>query len=367
MKKTSLILMSMLIAFSMSATMAFATEETTKTTTETTTETTTDGTTTETTTDTTTEATTETTTEEESGSGKGKGKGQSNKEDKPVPPGLMNALENVAGTPAEAVITGLLAKYLTEEELIDYLDSLATSLEADVEEESTEGTEETTTEETTTEETTTEETDVAVEGSVEEEAVVSPYTKEELRTLAKELKKKLRTEAKEAKEQARLMSKLADIFSETGDTEEAIDSQEEAFKNDFTNLDQVKKLGKLKEKAGNKGVKAYVNGVEPEFDAPPIIKDGRTLLPLRAISEALKATVEWNEELQEITLTRGDTVIKLTLGSSIAYINGQEITLDVSAESIAGRTMVPGRFISEALKAVVKWESETQSVVIYEE
>jgi hypothetical protein len=352
MSKLGLILMSTLIAFSMSATMAFAEETTTEATTETTTETTTDGSTDSTTESTTDSSTVEEDSESDGNTSKGKGKGKSAQEGGFVPPGLLKAMENVKGTPAESVISNLLAQYYTEEELVDYISSLSDSLEADVEEEeSTEGSEETVTEETATEET----------------EATTTYTKEEIRELAKELKKKLRAEAKDAKEQAKLMSKLADVLNKAGDTDEAIDAQEEAFKNDFKNLEQVKKLGKLKEKAGKKGVKAYVNGAEPEFDVPPIIKDGRTLIPLRAISEALGALVGWDAELQEITITRGDIVIKLILGSAKAHVNGQEITLDVPAESLNGRTLIPGRFVSEALQAIVKWEPETQSVVIYEE
>lgn len=152
-----------------------------------------------------------------------------------------------------------------------------------------------------------------------------------------------------------------------GDLEAAAEVQKAAVKLDVTNLNSYKKLGKILEKAGRKGVKAYVNGEEPKFEVPPFIKNGSTLVPFRAISEALKAEVTWNQEEQSVTVVKGDITVKLFIGSTTAYVNGEEVELEVPGEIHEGNTMVPARFISEALKAKVLWEQETLSVVIYEE
>ena len=110
-----------------------------------------------------------------------------------------------------------------------------------------------------------------------------------------------------------------------------------------------------------------VNEVEQRLDAEgtvPFIENGRTLVPLRAIFEALSAKVEWDPETQTVTGTRGGAVILLTIGSSTAYKNGEEIRLDTAPRIVNGRTMVPLRFIAESLGAEVKWIGETQTIVI---
>jgi len=100
------------------------------------------------------------------------------------------------------------------------------------------------------------------------------------------------------------------------------------------------------------------------FDVPPIIENDRTLVPLRAIFEALGANVQWDGQTQTVTAVKGSTEAKLTIGSHIAYKKGQPVTLDVPAKIINDRTMVPLRFVSEALGAAVDWNGETQTVTI---
>jgi hypothetical protein len=151
-----------------------------------------------------------------------------------------------------------------------------------------------------------------------------------------------------------------------GEVTTAVDVQKEAVKLDAGNLELFKKLGKLLEKLGKKGVKAYVNGEEPNFEVAPFIKDGSTLVPFRAISESLKAEVAWDAETRTVTVVKNGITVKLIIGSTIATVDGKEVTLEVPGEIYDGSTMVPVRFISESLKAKVQWEAETQSVVITE-
>lgn len=95
---------------------------------------------------------------------------------------------------------------------------------------------------------------------------------------------------------------------------------------------------------------------------PAQIVNGRTLVPLRAIFEELEAVVAWDGELQKVTATKDDIVIELTINDTLAYINGTQNVLDVPATIIDGSTMVPVRFVSEALNATVYWVDETQTV-----
>ncbi|MGV8150067.1 MAG: stalk domain-containing protein, partial [Alkaliphilus sp.] len=100
------------------------------------------------------------------------------------------------------------------------------------------------------------------------------------------------------------------------------------------------------------------------FDVPPTIIQGRTLVPLRAIFEALGATVSWDGETRTIIGVKDNVIINLIVDSKNAFRNGQLIVLDVPATIINGRTMVPGRFIGESLGAIVDWNQETRTVVI---
>lgn len=110
--------------------------------------------------------------------------------------------------------------------------------------------------------------------------------------------------------------------------------------------------------------KVFLNGSQLQFDVSPVIDDGRTLVPMRTIFEALGAEITWNQVTRTVTAVKGNTKITITVGSKIAYKNGEPFVLDVPAKIISGRTMVPLRFISESLGADVSWDGATQSVRI---
>ena len=115
-----------------------------------------------------------------------------------------------------------------------------------------------------------------------------------------------------------------------------------------------------------------VNGNKLNFDQPPIIKDGRTLVPLRAIFEALGAEVTWLGEEQAIAAQSGDTTIVMQIGNNqfgkmTSSDNGVTYDLDVPPEIINGRTLVPARAVAEALDCSVDWDGNTQTVTIISE
>lgn len=111
-------------------------------------------------------------------------------------------------------------------------------------------------------------------------------------------------------------------------------------------------------------IKVMLNGSELSFDQPPIIKDDRTLVPLRAIFEAMGATVDWDEATHTVTSKRGSTTINLTIGSNVLYKNGVETYLDVPAQLVSDNTMVPVRAIAEAFGADVNWDGDTKTIYI---
>ncbi|MFD2442553.1 copper amine oxidase N-terminal domain-containing protein [Bacillus sp. CGMCC 1.16607] len=100
------------------------------------------------------------------------------------------------------------------------------------------------------------------------------------------------------------------------------------------------------------------------FEQPPMMKGGSTIVPLRVIFEELGASVNWNSKTQSVTAKKGSTTIVLTINKKVATINGKSISLQSPPELINGHTMVPVRFVSEALGANVKWDGGSKTVFI---
>lgn len=116
---------------------------------------------------------------------------------------------------------------------------------------------------------------------------------------------------------------------------------------------------------GHQDIKVMLNGKMLEFDTDPVIENDTTLVPLRAIFEALGMTVEWDADTGKITAFKDGVNIELTVGSTSAYKNGETITIS-TAPYITGRgvTLVPVRFISESCGMDVTWDSDTRTVSI---
>jgi len=111
-------------------------------------------------------------------------------------------------------------------------------------------------------------------------------------------------------------------------------------------------------------VKVLVDGGPVAFDVPPMIASGRVLVPLRGVFQRLGAEVFWDSGTQTVTAGRGDTIITLRIGNTQAQINGQPTPMDVPAMLVGGRTLVPLRFISQALGAEVSWDETSATVKI---
>lgn len=111
-----------------------------------------------------------------------------------------------------------------------------------------------------------------------------------------------------------------------------------------------------------------VNGTEQEIDpgngTTPVVINDRTLVPIRAIIEAMGGTVDWEQETQTATLNYGSDEIRLIIDSTTAYLNGTAHTLDTAPTIINDRTMLPIRFIAESFKFNVDWAQTTQTVTI---
>ena len=101
-----------------------------------------------------------------------------------------------------------------------------------------------------------------------------------------------------------------------------------------------------------------------EFDQNPVIYNDRTLVPMRKIFEALGAQVEWDGETQTVTGVRGDKTVKLSIGSSVMTVDGQSVMLDTMPVLLNGRTLVPARAIAEGLGCTVGWNEQEYAVLI---
>lgn len=113
--------------------------------------------------------------------------------------------------------------------------------------------------------------------------------------------------------------------------------------------------------ANGEDITISVNGTTVKFDQAPYIAHGRTMVPVRFVSEALGAQVSWDSLNKTVKIT-SDKVIELKIGSAEAKKDGNSISLDAPAEITGGRTMVPLRFVSEALGAQVSWHQGNRSV-----
>ncbi|KNY26616.1 stalk domain-containing protein [Pseudobacteroides cellulosolvens] len=132
-------------------------------------------------------------------------------------------------------------------------------------------------------------------------------------------------------------------------------------------------------------ITVFVDGDKLDFkDAEPFIEGGRTLVPFRAIAEALGAEVGWDASTKTVTIIKGDSKdttavtddvyasnapdgsknIKIIIGEKNAEVNGNKVQLDVPAKIATGRTYVPLRFVSEAMEMGVNWDAKTKKITI---
>lgn len=111
-------------------------------------------------------------------------------------------------------------------------------------------------------------------------------------------------------------------------------------------------------------ITVFANGKQVNFNQEPMIENDRTLVGMRAIFESLGAEVEWNGEEQSVTASTDDTTVKLQIDNNIMQVNDNKVELDTPARLVNDNTMVPLRAVSEALDAKVEWIEELQRIVI---
>ena len=195
------------------------------------------------------------------------------------------------------------------------------------------------------EETTTSEETVVT--SVEEETTTDEETAAtEEETAADE--EETTTEETAADEEKATTEEETATDEEEATTEEETAGEEEATEDEETVVADEEKA-----------VVVNIDGVALEIaDQQPIIEGDRVLVPLRAIFEALDAEVEWDQETKTVTAVKGENTIELTIGETAYTVNDEAKEMDVPAQLVNDRTLIPIRVVSESLACEVEWDGE---------
>ena len=219
--------------------------------------------------------------------------------------------------------------------------------------------------------TTTKTISVSLDTTPPELTVTNPVPFQEIHKLPVVVKGKTETDAT-----VTVNGNVVDVNSEDGSFSYALESLPEGAMSVITVIakdpagNETKKMINVKYikttimklQIGNKV--ALVNTSTETLDAPPVIVKNRTFVPLRFISEAFGAKLTWDPIFQIIDINLGTDSLRLQIGKNFAEVNGKKVMLNAAPVIVKGRTMVPIRFISEALDAQVLWDGTTKTVTI---
>lgn len=111
-------------------------------------------------------------------------------------------------------------------------------------------------------------------------------------------------------------------------------------------------------------IRIFLNGQEIFMDAAPVVEEGRTLVPVRFVLEAVGAEIGWNDSTRTVFVNMEEMSIELPVGNRTVRINGSSVTLDVPAKIIGNRTFVPLRFVTENLGAEVYWDEVGRAIYL---
>ncbi|AKF93452.1 copper amine oxidase N-terminal domain-containing protein [Brevibacillus laterosporus] len=181
-----------------------------------------------------------------------------------------------------------------------------------------------------------------------------------------ELRQELKHSTEISDEQKSKYETLVSELEKQADISQAVEVQLELVERYYNKADRssVEKLGKLLKKNGSDEITTLVDGKLITSDVKPFMQGGRALVPIRVISAALKADVKWDEKTRSVVITRGSQSITLYLDKKEATVNGKVITLETVPVLKNGRLFLPLRFVSEQLKTSVDWKEEGKIVLI---
>lgn len=147
---------------------------------------------------------------------------------------------------------------------------------------------------------------------------------------------------------------------ETGDIE-TIDTEESVW-NEYKDMDA--EISSIPISVPD-GITVILDGEVVIFDrAQPALINNRTMVPMRKMFEALGAEITWDNATQTAKAVKGNMTVEITIGSNIMYSSGVPVEIDSPALLLRSRTYVPVRFISNALGAKVDWDNAKQIVYL---
>lgn len=126
-------------------------------------------------------------------------------------------------------------------------------------------------------------------------------------------------------------------------------------------------LGNMLTSEGHTGIKMFADGKAVDFHAfgqTPVVRNGSTLVPVRAIMTALGANVSWDSSTRTVIITKGSTTIQLQMGSTTATVNGKVVTMPEPPALTNGRTLLPIRFVAQMLGEQVQWYGSSHLIVL---
>lgn len=153
------------------------------------------------------------------------------------------------------------------------------------------------------------------------------------------------------------------------DTTNPLETKTNELKSRFAQMEQELKALKrqlvteIKVKIGSK--EAAVDGNTTFLDVAPVLKNGRTMVPVRFIGEAFGADFAWDEKTRRVTYILEDLTIELYIGKKNAAVNGKSASLEAEPVIVDGRTMVPLRFVGQYMGATFDWDGQMQMATIY--
>jgi len=109
----------------------------------------------------------------------------------------------------------------------------------------------------------------------------------------------------------------------------------------------------------------YLGDNQNTMDAAPFISDGRVLVPVRYLADALGAQTAWDSAANRATISKGGTTVELVIGSDTITVNNRGTQMDVAPVISGGRTYLPARYVAESLGYTVLWDAGTRTVTVF--
>ncbi|KGF29494.1 amine oxidase [Peptoniphilus lacrimalis DNF00528] len=182
-------------------------------------------------------------------------------------------------------------------------------------------------------------------------------TEQEFKKDTKEAKEDIKEAKKDLKEETKEVKK--DLKEEAKEAKKDLKEEAKEAKKD------LKEEAKEAKKDAKETVKVTVNGKELELENPAIIKANRTFIPVRKLVESSGAKIEWNAKDKAFTITKGEKVMTLTIGSTDMVVDGKAQKLEAAPFIADNFSYLPLRVICEEILGYkVEWKAETKEVIL---